>query len=1455
VLAAFVDTTPAAVDPPEIRVGSELDFRPYAFTDKDGQATGFSTDLIKAVAQAMGLRVRITTGPWNRVWDGLVTGQFDVLPTVARVPGREQVVDFSLPHTETFDAFFVRPSQPAIRNLAAAAGKEIVVLRSDAAHHELVQRKFAGKLILVDSIPDGLRLVAGGRHDAFLCSKLVGVLELEEAGIQGIKPGPPIPDYKRVFSFAVRKGSAELLEKLNQGLLVIKANGEYNQIYRRWLGLEEPWQRWRHYLWVTLAIVGPLAVLAVALVVVLRRLVRQRTAELEQANRALRRSQELLNETQRLSKVGGWEFDVAARRVSWTEEVYRIHGVSADYDPSRPERDMQFYAPEDQQRLADAFRRAVAQGESYDLELQLVTAQGNRLWVRTRGQAEIEAGQVVHLTGNIMDITEVKQAQAALREANVRLEERVVERTAALRESEERSRLAVTATNLGTWDYNPVSGALVWDARCKELFGLPPEAEVNYDTFLAGLHPEDRERANQIVHRAFDPASGGLFDLEYRTAGLRDSGVLRWVRATGRASFNDDGQAIRFVGTVRDITERKQAEEEAGRSRKTLFELVERSPFGTYIVDSKFHIAMMNSASQAGAFRNVRPVIGRPFDEAMRILWPEAVAAEIIAHFRHTLDTGVPYFSRDFVNPRHDAEIVEAYEWELHRMTLPDGQHGVICYYYDSTKLREAEAAVRASEQRLRRFYESSLLGVIYWNMNGEITDANDKFLEMVGYNREDLRAGRIDWVNMTPPEHRHLDEASGQELKASGVNKVPFEKEYIRKDGSRFPVLVAGAMLDEARFNGVAFVLDITKRKRAEEELKASEERHRLLATTMLQGVVHQAADGMIVSINPAAERILGKGREQFLGSTSVREEHHTIREDGSPFPGLDHPAMVALRTGEPVRAVVMGVWNPQAQADRWISVDAVPVFRPGETRPAEVYTVFEDITERKRAEELARKRAEEALRMSEEEFRSLAEAMPQIVWATRPDGWNIYFNQQWVDYTGMTMEESYGHGWNTPFHPDDKQRAWEAWQRATQHNERYSLECRLRRADGVYRWWLVRGAPMRGVDGEILKWFGTCTDIEELKRAEVALQEANDLLEQRVAERTAALRESEERFRSLANAMPQLAWIARPDGHLFWYNQRWYEYTDTRPEQMEGWGWQSVHDPVELPKVLERWKASIATGEPFEMTFPLRGADGVFRMFLTRGYPLRDAAGRVTQWFGTNTDVTELKRAEAAVEASLREKVVLLKEIHHRVKNNLQVISSLVDLQTNTLDNPEMRGLFRDVRDRVRSMALVHEKLYQSESLSSVDFADYARSLLNYLARALGSSATAIDLKMDLQAVPLSVEVAVPCGLILHELASNAFKHAFRGRARGEVTTALGCGRDGRVFLRVSDDGVGLPTGMNWRQSPSLGLQLVHLLARQLNATVEVRTPAAVPGAVPVAGGTEFEIIFQAGKPETRP
>jgi PAS domain S-box-containing protein len=159
-------------------------------------------------------------------------------------------------------------------------------------------------------------------------------------------------------------------------------------------------------------------------------------------------------------------------------------------------------------------------------------------------------------------------------------------------------------------------------------------------------------------------------------------------------------------------------------------------------------------------------------------------------------------------------------------------------------------------------------------------------------------------------------------------------------------------------------------------------------------------------------------------------------------------------------------------------------------------------------------------------------------------------------------------------------------------------------------------------------------------------------------------SVRESERQLRTLANAVPQLVWMAEPDGHIFWYNQRWYEYTGTTPKEMEGWGWQSVHDPEMVPHVLERWRASLESGEPFEMEFPLKGADGVFRWFLTRVNPLRDSQGRIVRWFGTNTDVDEQRRVakereqflESEQQARAQAEVAL--DLHRSVEERLGLL-----------------------------------------------------------------------------------------------------------------------------------------------------------------------------------------------------
>lgn len=216
------------------------------------------------------------------------------------------------------------------------------------------------------------------------------------------------------------------------------------------------------------------------------------------------------------------------------------------------------------------------------------------------------------------------------------------------------------------------------------------------------------------------------------------------------------------------------------------------------------------------------------------------------------------------------------------------------------------------------------------------------------------------------------------------------------------------------------------------------------------------------------------------------------------------------------------------------------------------------------------------------------------------------------------------------------------------------------------------------------------------------------------------------------------------------------------------------------------------------------------------------------------------ELTKANSVLTGLLAEKDVLLKEIHHRVKNNLQVISSLLNLQSNLIEDPGMRQVFAESRHRVRSMALIHEKLYQSDDLSRIDFEDYIRSLTSSLQTSFGGR-SAVRIAVDVEAIKLSVDSAVPCGLIVNELVTNCFKYAFTDGRAGEIRIGLKRSEPARLSLTVSDNGVGFPKGVDFRNTESLGMQIVTTLADQLDGTISLQNGA----------GTTFEIKFPDNTP----
>ena len=197
--------------------------------------------------------------------------------------------------------------------------------------------------------------------------------------------------------------------------------------------------------------------------------------------------------------------------------------------------------------------------------------------------------------------------------------------------------------------------------------------------------------------------------------------------------------------------------------------------------------------------------------------------------------------------------------------------------------------------------------------------------------------------------------------------------------------------------------------------------------------------------------------------------------------------------------------------------------------------------------------------------------------------------------------------------------------------------------------------------------------------------------------------------------------------------------------------------------------------------------------------------------------------KKAEENIARSLKEKEVLLKEIHHRVKNNLQIVSSLFFFQSQKLNDPKMIEMFREGQNRVKSMALIHEKLYQSSNLASIDFRDYVQNLLNTLIQSYGINHRTTKFINNIEQVKLSVDLAVPCGLIINELISNSFKHAFKNKEAGELKIDMRYDENNNINLIVSDNGEGMPEGFKYEESNSLGIKLIHNLTRQMKGHVE--------------------------------
>ncbi len=301
-------------------------------------------------------------------------------------------------------------------------------------------------------------------------------------------------------------------------------------------------------------------------------------------------------------------------------------------------------------------------------------------------------------------------------------------------------------------------------------------------------------------------------------------------------------------------------------------------------------------------------------------------------------------------------------------------------------------------------------------------------------------------------------------------------------------------------------------------------------------------------------------------------------------------------------------------------------------------------------------------------------------------------------------------------------------------------------------------------------------------------------------------------------------------------YFNDRWYAVTGSSRELKGDESWEHVLHPDDLQLTHKAWSAAIESGDPYEVEFRLWDwQKGEHRWYLCRALAQRNQEGTIVKWVGTATDIDDYKRLRdelerrveertAELSRSLAEKTTLLQEVHHRVKNNLQIVCSLLSMQIDSSTSDLLNGPLNNAHSRVLAMSLIHEQIYQSATLADLNFGEYIERLADRLFGAYCVSPGRIRLELSVEPIHLTVDQAIPCGLILNELVTNSLKHAFGDGRAGAINITLRKIDFDSVELTVADNGIGLPPGFRTENSHSLGLQVVQTLIGQLRADLAI-------------------------------
>jgi PAS domain S-box-containing protein len=771
----------------------------------------------------------------------------------------------------------------------------------------------------------------------------------------------------------------------------------------------------------------------------------------------------------------------------------------------------------------------------------------------------------------------------------------------------------------------------------------------------------------------------------------------------------------------------------------------------------------------------------------------------------------------------------------------------------------QAVEIIRDNEERLKTLFEYAPDAIYLNDLKGNFVDGNRLAEELTGYKRDELIGKSFMKLRLLPPDQA-VKAAALLAKNTLGQATGPDEITLRRRDGTSILVEIRSHPLRiKERKLVLGIARDISERKRAEE---TAHRFNRILERSLNEIYIFDAGTLKFIKVNQGARDNLGYSMAELreLTPLDLKPEFSAER-----FSKLVHP----LRTGGKAK----------------IQFETVHKRKDGSLYPVEVhlqlsqdgpepvfFAIILDITKRKQAEERELQHQRD-LRFLAEAAMGFMELAPEenvyrfigkniqeiaggssIVAISEFDLDSGIFKVQAIEGIGQGLKYAM-----KAFGGDPRSLTGNLRDPQSQMN----TEGKLKRIEcGIHEY--SRGAVPKPVAMALEKHFGLKNiygisfvkggtvlgnvtimmrrgaDIQNASLIEAYVSQAAVALQKNRSER--AMLQSEKKYRFLAENVLDVIWTSDLELNV--------TYISPSVERFLGFTVEEAHArplsrmlTLEAQRRVERELARYYETKDKEdrhdsacIELEHVRKDGSTVWGEVSSNIAYDKSGNPIGIYGVTRDITERKKAEDLLRASLKEKEVMLKEIHHRVKNNMQIISSLLRLQSESLKNPEIREHFKTSQNRIKSMALIHESLYRSEDLSRIDFSMYLNSMSSHLLSMYGDVAGRVRISVDVQDVTLDISHAIPCGQIVNELLTNALKHAFPGNMQGEVFVRMRRNGKGRSIIEVKDNGVGLPPDLNLKKCKTLGMVLVNDLARQLGGDITILR----------SGGTAYTIDF---------